>query len=221
MTRFDVQEPALHRRHTKIEQIRAGVPVRLDDGSLVLVRALQAGDGPLLIDGFARLSPNSRRMRFLVGKNALTARELHYFTDVDHRNHEALGALDAVTGRGVGVARFVRDPDDVHCAEVAITVVDEWQRRGLGSQLLARLAQRARTEGIERFNAVVAADNVAVLALLRGMDAHVELTSCDADTMWLEIYLRADSSVGAAGALHSQTPEKSEYPTAHSAQPAT
>jgi RimJ/RimL family protein N-acetyltransferase len=98
--------------------------------------------------------------------------------------------VHAVTGRGVGVARYIRDPNDVDCAEVAITVVDEWQRRGLGSELMARLARRAQNEGIRRFSALIAADNVAVLALLRRMDADVELISYDTDTVQYEIHLR-------------------------------
>ncbi|MGH8859782.1 MAG: GNAT family N-acetyltransferase [Jatrophihabitantaceae bacterium] len=154
------------------------------------MRPVRPTDGPLLIDGFARLSPTSRRMRFLIGKNALSAKELRYLTDVDHRDHEALGALDEVTGRGVGVARYVREAKDPRSADVAITVVDPWQRRGLGSVLMARLARRALDEGISRFTALVAADNVAVLALLRRMDADVDLIGYEADTAQYEITLR-------------------------------
>ena len=130
-------------------------------------------------------------MRFLIGKNMLSAKELRYFTDVDHHNHEALGALDAVTGCGVGIARFVRAKDDPRSADVAITVVDEWQGRGLGTELMRRLAQRALEEGIRYFRALVSADNVAAVALLRRMDADVELISFEMDTVEYEISLRA------------------------------
>lgn len=180
----------LQRHQNGIGQPPSVESIRLKDGSHVLVRPVQTTDAPLMIDGFARLSTNSRRMRFLAGKNALTAKELRYFTDIDHRDHEALGAVDVVTGRGVGVARYVRDADDAHRAEVAITVVDEWQRRGLGSELMVRLARRAQNEGIRRFSALLAADNVAIVALLRRMDADIELISYDADTVQYEIYLR-------------------------------
>jgi RimJ/RimL family protein N-acetyltransferase len=182
--------PVLQRHQQGIAQPPSGESIRLKDGSRVLVRPVQTTDVPLLIDGFARLSPNSRRMRFLVGKNALTARELRYFTDIDHHDHEALGAVDIVTGRGVGVARYVRDAHDVHRADVAVTVVDEWQRRGLGSELMKRLAHRAQKEGIRRFGALLATDNVAVVALLRRMDADVELISYEEETLQYDIYLR-------------------------------
>jgi RimJ/RimL family protein N-acetyltransferase len=143
----------------------------LRDGSKVLIRQVQPADAPLLADGFARLSPQSRRMRFLARKDQLSAAELRYFTDIDHHDHEALGALDQADGRGVGVARYIRDADDPHAAEIAVTIVDDWQGRGLGTELLARLSARARREGICRFTALVAEDNMAMAGLLRKMSA--------------------------------------------------
>ena len=150
-----------------------GRPVRLRDGSAVLIRPVRPEDAGLLEDGFAGLSDRSRRLRFLGPKASLSAAELRYFTDVDHRDHEALGALDRSGGRGVGIARYVRDAGDPQAAEIAVTVVDEWQGRGLGTVLLARLSDRARQEGIGRFTALAAADNLAVARLLAGMGADV------------------------------------------------
>src|SRR5215831_21412247 len=151
----------------------AGGSVVLRDGSQVVIRQVRSADAPLLADGFARLSPESRRLRFLRRKDALSAAELRYFTDVDHHDHEALGALDQAGGRGVGVARYVRDAGDPHAAEIAVTVVDDWQGRGLGTELLSRLSDRARQAGIRRFTALVADDNVAMAALLRNMCANL------------------------------------------------
>jgi ribosomal protein S18 acetylase RimI-like enzyme len=190
MTRGDLQDRA--GRGTGCLPGRVdGDFVRVRDGASAVVRPVRRADGPLLADGFARLSPRSRRMRFLIGKNMLSAKEVSYFTDVDHHNHEALGALDAVTGCGVGIARFVRAKDDPRSADIAITVVDEWQGRGLGTELMRRLAQRALEEGIRYFRALASSDNVAVVALLRRMDADVELISFELDTVEYEISLRA------------------------------
>jgi hypothetical protein len=86
----------------------SGSQARLRDGSAVLIRPIRSSDAPLLAEGFARLSARSRWMRFLTVKNELTPTELRYLTDIDHRDHEALGALSR-DGRGVGVARYVRD----------------------------------------------------------------------------------------------------------------
>jgi len=150
-----------------------GRPVALRDGSKVLIRQVQVTDAPLLADGFARLSPHSRQMRFLTGKQQLSAAELRYFTDVDHYDHEALGALNHADGRGVGIARYIRHADDPHAAEMAITIVDDWHGRGLGTELLTRLSARARCAGIHRFTALVAEDNTAMAGLLRHMNANL------------------------------------------------
>ena len=148
-----------------------GRPVVLRDGSAVLIRPVRRADAPLLADGFARLSARSRRLRFLSPKKELSLAELGYFTDVDHHDHEALGALDHADGRGVGIARYIRDAADPQAAEIAVTVIDDWQGRGLGTELVAQLSERARSEGICRFTALVAADNPAMARLLRNVRA--------------------------------------------------
>jgi len=150
-----------------------GKMVVLRDGSAVLIRQVRSADAPLLAGGFARLSDASRQMRFLTKKKELSPAELRYFTDVDHHDHEALGALDRTDGRGVGIARYVRDAEDPQAAEVAVTIIDDWQGRGLGTELLAQLSDRARQEGIRRFTALVAADNAAVARLLQNMSAEL------------------------------------------------
>jgi RimJ/RimL family protein N-acetyltransferase len=145
--------------------IREGEPYILRDGSLVAIRPVRPEDAALLTDGFARLSARSRQSRFFTGKQRLSEAEVRYLTNVDHRDHEALGAVSR-GGRGVGVARYIRDPGDTASAEVAVTVVDEWQGRGLGSKLLALLSNRARATGISRFTAVTAAGNTASKTLI-------------------------------------------------------
>lgn len=159
----------------------------LRDGSEVLIRPIQSVDAPLLADGFARLSAKSRQMRFLSVKNELSMAELRYFTEIDHHDHEALGAVDRADGRGVGIARYVRSAVDSRAAEIAVTVVDEWQDRGLGTELVAQLSERARDEGIRRFTALVAADNVAVAGLLRRIGA--DLVRRESGAMRYEIPL--------------------------------
>jgi len=154
-----------------------GVPqgrlVVLRDGSAVLIRQVRSTDAALLADGFARLSAASRQMRFMGVKKELSAAELRYFTDVDHHDHEAIGALDLAGGHGVGIARYIRDASDPQAAEIAVTIVDDWQGRGLGTELLARLSGRARQEGIRRFTALADPGNVAVAALLRKAGARL------------------------------------------------
>jgi GNAT superfamily N-acetyltransferase len=153
----------------------------------VLVRPIQPADAPLLADGFARLSLKSRQQRFLTPKRELSAAELRYLTDIDHHDHEALGAVSRADGRGVGIARYVRRAEDPQTAEIAVTVVDDWQGRGLGAELLARLSDRARQEGICRLTALVTAENDAVRGLLHSAGA--DLVRRDSSDLEYEITL--------------------------------
>ena len=166
-----------------------GERVLLRDGSVVLIRQVQSGDAPLLADGFARLSAESRQLRFLTGKANLTPAELRYFTEIDHHDHEALGALNPVDGRGLGVARYIRDAHDQEGAEVAVTVIDDWQRRGLATELLNRLADRGRQEGIRHFTALVSAENAAVVGLLQDNRTGVHVTERESGTVEYQITL--------------------------------
>ncbi|HEX5190439.1 MAG TPA: GNAT family N-acetyltransferase [Streptosporangiaceae bacterium] len=166
-----------------------GANVWLRDGSQVLVRPVRRSDAALLADGFARLSAKSRQRRFLAPKHRLSAAELRYLTDVDHYDHEAIGALD-LAGSGVGIARYIRSRRDPASAEFAVTVVDAWQGRGLGIELTRRLADRARHAGISTFTALVTADNAAVAGLLRAMRAR--RTGRDGASLEYELALLPD-----------------------------
>jgi RimJ/RimL family protein N-acetyltransferase len=159
------------RRPARPQSVAEGTPAVLRDGSEVLIRQVRGSDAPLLADGFARLSARSRQMRFLSPKRSLSAAELRFLTEVDHHDHEAIGALSPADGCGVGIARYIREPGDPTAAEIAVTIVDDWHGRGLGTELLARLSDRARQAGICRFTATVSADNVAMTGLLWKLDA--------------------------------------------------
>jgi nucleotide-binding universal stress UspA family protein len=131
----------------------------------LLVRPIAPGDRDDLRAAFERLSQRSRYRRFFSPMDHLTESQLDYLTDVDHHDHEALVALDMTSGSGiVGVARFVRS-NGVE-AEPAIVVADDWQGRGVGTALLASLAERSREEGVERFKALVLAENDDIVRLL-------------------------------------------------------
>lgn len=170
-----------------------GKRVVLRDGSHVVIRQVHRGDAALLADGFSRLSAESRSLRFMTGKAALSPAELRYFTEVDHHDHEALGALSHGDGRGLGIARYIRHPEDPEAAEVAVTVIDDWQGRGLGTELLNELADRAYQHGIRRFTALVAADNAAVIGLLRSVGAEVRVTHREPGSIEYEIKLAPEA----------------------------
>jgi RimJ/RimL family protein N-acetyltransferase len=143
--------------------------VTLRDGATVLIRPVEPEDKDLFLAGWEQFGDESRYRRFLGSKGSLSARDLAYFTEVDHVDHEAIGARDAETGAGVGVARYVRLPATPEVAEAAVAVVDEWQHRGVGGELLRRVTDRARENGIERFQARLFALNHSMIALLEDL----------------------------------------------------
>jgi GNAT superfamily N-acetyltransferase len=139
----------------------------LRNGRVVHIRPLQRGDRRGLAAAIARLSDDSRYLRFATPKPRLTESELDHLMDVDHHDHEALLAIDPLTGRGVAVVRYVQVPGEPGAVEVAATVADDWQGIGLGSALLARLKERARDEGHSALRASVLATNRRSIAMLR------------------------------------------------------
>ncbi|MCW2546040.1 MAG: Protein acetyltransferase [Mycobacterium sp.] len=152
------------------------------DTSSVLIRPMESSDGALLTEGFARLSARSRRLRFHGAKVSLTQTDIDHLTDIDHREREALVALSEADGRGIGIARYNPDTDDPEIAEIAVTVIDDWQHRGIGTELLKRLSERAHDKGICRFSAIVTNDNPAVVNLLHSLNRDVTVLDRDRDT---------------------------------------
>ena len=141
----------------------------LHDGTRALVWDLRASDRDAVREGFERLSEQTRFHRFLAAVPHLTDTMLDPLVDeVDGIDHGALalGILDE-DGNGVpaGIARMIRYSEDREAADVAVTVIDEFQRRGVATALLAELMRR-RPAGIKRLVTTVTADNAASLAML-------------------------------------------------------
>lgn len=141
--------------------------VLLPSGVEVVVRPIAVDDAAELAAGFLRLSAQARFRRFLTGMPALSRSQLNYFTDIDHRDHEALVALVPDGGQIIGVARFVRSRTQPESAEIAVTIADSWQGRRLGTHLLRHLMDRARAEGITQITAEILPENRAMHALFR------------------------------------------------------
>jgi RimJ/RimL family protein N-acetyltransferase len=146
---------------------------------------MRADDKEALRAAFARLSERSRYQRFLTAIAELSDSQLRYLTEVDHHDHEALIAFDHDSGDGVGVGRYVR-LDDRANAEAAITIVDDWQGRGLGTAMCQLLAERAREEGIERFTALLLAGNEQMQDVLASLGP-ANVISRDAGTIEVEV----------------------------------
>ncbi|HKP88387.1 MAG TPA: GNAT family N-acetyltransferase [Thermoleophilaceae bacterium] len=130
------------------------------------IRPIEPGDKAALTTAVDESSRESIYRRFLNPHGRLTAAELRYLTEVDHRDHEALVAILPGTGESVGVARYVRDHERPGSAEIAVAVRERWQGRGVGKALLRGLADRAREEGIGEFTGLMLSDNLPMRRLL-------------------------------------------------------
>lgn len=149
---------------------------RTRDGVKLRVRPISPADKDALATAFERLSPESRYRRFMAPIKHLRTKDLRYLTEIDHHDHEALLAIgpdDAI----VGVARCIRLPSRPTSAEAAVTVADAWQGRGVGTELLRRLARRAREEGVGSFTGTCFAENHDVQLLFEELGPHMKSRS--------------------------------------------
>lgn len=137
----------------------------------IAFRPIRPDDRERLQDHHERLSPESRYRRFLAAKPYLSADDARHLSEVDGCDHFALVAtLPERDGEPiVGVARYIRLPDNREVAEMAIVVNDQFQRRGVGAALVRRLAEVAVSRGVRRFRATMLADNLAIQRLLEGL----------------------------------------------------
>src|ERR1035441_2963251 len=143
----------------------------LRDGTPAMIWPLLPTDADMLREGFRRLSPDSRQRRFLAVLGDLDDKMIRLLVDsVDGVHHIAL-LLIALPPEGeegpVGVAHLVQGPADPASADIAVTVLDDWQGRGAGPALVSALMQR-RPAAVTRLRTLVAAGNRAPLALLAG-----------------------------------------------------
>lgn len=141
----------------------------LRDGTPALIWSVLPEDREAIREGYARLSERSRYHRFLATVPHLTDRLLDRLVDdVDGIDHVALVlfALGDDASVPAGIARIIRYPGRADVADVAVTVVDEWQGRGVATALLHQL-MRERPAGVTRLETTLAAENDASAAMLR------------------------------------------------------
>jgi RimJ/RimL family protein N-acetyltransferase len=166
------------------------------EGRPVTVRPLDAGDRDELLRLFLRLSPESRRRRFLGPKEELSERELDVLADVDHISDEALVAVDVRDGSIIGVARYAGFQNTPGVADVAIAVADEFQGLGVGTVLASCLMQRARANRVDALVATTLWENRPARALMRRLGFVARASHGDQ----IELELRCFGSTGSAPA---------------------
>jgi RimJ/RimL family protein N-acetyltransferase len=136
----------------------------LKDGGLAYVRPVLPSDLADLADLHARLSADSRYLRYFSARRKLPERELLQASCVDYAARMAFVAF--VQGRLAAYACYAGAPGS-DTAEVAFQVEDAQQGRGLGTLLLEQLAAYAHAHGLHRFTATVLPHNRPMIEVFR------------------------------------------------------
>ncbi len=138
------------------------------DGAVITIRLIGAADLALEQEFVNGLSAPTSYQRLMSARRP-SLDELKRFTDIDHERELALIATTSVRGneRQIGVARYVKETPASRDAEFAIVLSDDWQRRGLGSKLLASLLAAARSQGVRRIFGTTQSANSGMLTLGR------------------------------------------------------
>ena len=167
--------------------------VRLIDGSRITIRPTLPQDLELQREFFRSLSTEGRYRRFMAALNELREVVAQRFNSIDYRSHVALLAEVFDDGREImiGEARYVLDEHDPATSEFALAVADDWQGRGIGRVLLARLEREAAASGIRRMLADTHYDNKAMRALAASSGYTVRANREDARLVKLEMQLSA------------------------------
>ena len=151
------------------------IEIRLRDGTPVLIRLLNQDDKEELKIGFEKLSAKSKYRRFFVPISSLSNSQLKHLTEIDNKNHLALCTY--IVGQngmfGIGVARYFRVEEEHETAEFALTIIDEYQSQGLGTELLNLLIHCARKNGIRKFIGYMLAENSSMLKILKHLGAQI------------------------------------------------
>jgi GNAT superfamily N-acetyltransferase len=155
------------------------------EGCEVLFRPLVQADRPTVARLFSELSAQTRFRRFNSLYTTLSDKQLTSLFDLDYRDRFAWAVevtCDGTTAP-VAVGRYARYTGSRR-ADVAITVRDQWQGRGLGGSLLDALIITAYHHGFVAFETIVTADNDAMLHLFRQRGAELSAaTSGEVDVV--------------------------------------
>lgn len=147
------------------------IETQLEDGTPVCIRRVRRADEQRLRDGIARLSPQSRYLRFFSGMREAPPQVL---ASPDGHDHLAWGALrsDRADTPAIGVVHAFRDADDPDAAEFSVAVLDEYHGRGLARLLTAVLLLDCAREGFTRLTVHILPENRPALALARALGGH-------------------------------------------------
>lgn len=191
------------------------IHTRLNDGTPVCIRRVRREDEARLKDGIAKLSPQSRYLRFFSGMREAPPQVLRALVTPDGHDHLAWGALrsDLPDTPALGVVHAFRDKDDPDSAEYSVAVVDEYHGRGLARLLTAVLLLDCAREGYTQFTVHILPENRPALALARSLGAEGVGFEGGVSELAIDIpealaALRAESDVPGLAAVFDQFGEE-------------
>jgi CRP-like cAMP-binding protein len=139
------------------------IPIRVRDGTDLFLRPVLPGDRERTVHGHVYFSSETLYRRFMTAR-APTPALMHYLAEVDYVDHFVWVVTDG--SDPVADARFVRDQNDPTVAEIAFTVADAYQGRGIGSFLIGALSIAAKADGVERFSARMLSENAPMRTIM-------------------------------------------------------
>ena len=143
-------------------------------GQAVTIRPLHSSDSGIEAEFVRNLSAETKHFRFLGGLRELAPAELTRLCDIDGQHNMAFVATLERDGREtqIGVSRYA-EVESGSIREMAVTIADEWQHKGLGRLLATHLIDYARGHGVRQLYSVDLADNTAMRHLANdlGMSA--------------------------------------------------
>ena len=185
----DVIDPPEHSStDNAVEEYPPGYPhdwaadVLGSDGRAVRIRPILPADAPKIAEFHSTLSERTKYLRYFGSHDVLSEKELRHMTHVDYRDRMSFVA--ELGAEIIGISLYERLPDSTY-AEVAFTISDQHQGRGLGSIFLEHLAGAAAECGIDHFEAEVLAENRSMIQVFRRAGYEVS-RSFDGSTLHLE-----------------------------------
>ncbi len=165
------------------------IPIRVRDGTELLLRPVLPGDDERTVHGHIQFSSETLYRRFMTAR-APTPALMHYLAEVDYVDHFVWVVTDG--SDPVADARFVRDTNDPKVAEIAFTVADAYQGRGIGTFLIGALSLAAKVDGVERFSARMLSENAPMRAIMDHFGAVWEREDVGVITTVIDVPRRRD-----------------------------
>ena len=146
---------------------------RLNDGTAVCLRTITPDDGPLIRDGIAKLSAESRYLRFFSPAPALPDAVIERLVDVDGHDHIAWGAIcsSCPDRPAIGAVHAVRHRADGPVGEFSVAVLDEFHGQGLARMMTAALLVHCLAEGLVELDVHMLSENAAARRLVKALGA--------------------------------------------------